>query len=74
MNKNGKVVDSTLVHVAEEIYQAEREIYLGKNIQENQAKIDKLMSDTPFDKLLDLAMLVETKTQHDPELKGFNFD
>ena len=58
----------------EKIYYAEKAIYQGVDVEKNQDKIEKLMADVPFDKLIQLAMMIEDRTQHDVELKGYNFD
>lgn len=71
MNKQRQIVDKELNDVATLIYKAEKEISLGINVQENEAKIDKLMSDTPFDKLCDLAQLVEVKISRDHQMNDF---
>ena len=71
MNKQKKIVDSELNNVATLIYKAEKEISLGINVQENKDKIERLMSDTPFDKLCELAQLVEMKVQRDHQMNDF---
>lgn len=68
---SNKLADRTLDNLAREIYMAEKEIYQDKNVKLNQDKIDKIMSDIPFDKLVELAYKVEKYTQHDSELKGY---
>lgn len=73
MNNQRKIVkvDPEIDRLAKEIYYAEKEIYQGKNVKSNQDKIDNIMSNISFDKLMDLSLKVENYTQHDIELKQF---
>lgn len=47
--------------VAQKIVKAEKELFLGKNVQENQQKIEKIMSSLSFEDVLLLDDYIQRK-------------